>query len=127
MTNHSWITAVIPLLAQRAIATKRDLTADGEALETNCGLSRRAARLRGEAGAECGGDLGNRRDISGNDDRGQRAVAMLGRIDEPIEGCAVAARRAMGRGRFDDVVVAVNDVRDGIQRERQHHGDERSS
>lgn len=50
---------------------------------------------------------------------------MLGRIDQAVEGRAVTASRAMGRER--DIVMSMNDMGDGIQRERQQQADEGDS
>lgn len=103
---------------------EEDLTAPGEALITNCELSRRRARLGGGAGTEGNGSVSDRRDITGNDGCGQRCVTMLGRIDDAGEGGAVAAGRAMRRQGLNGVVVPMHDMRDGIQRERQQQGGE---
>jgi len=51
---------------------------------------------------------------------------MLGRIDQAVERCAVTASRSMGRERRD-IVMSMNDMRDGIQRERQHQANEGDS
>ncbi len=56
-----------------------------------------------------------------------RRVALLGGIDQPVEGGTVAARRTMGAERFDRIVVLVDDVGDRIHRKRQQQADERSS
>lgn len=96
-------------------------------VEANCWLQRRTARLRGEAGADRGGKLSHRRDISGDDGGGDRRVIVLGRIDQAAEGGAVAASRAMSGGLSRDIVMPMNGMGDGIQRERQQQADEGDS
>lgn len=97
-------------------------------MTTDCELSRRAARLRGDGGAEGNSNVGNRRYISDDGDGGEGRVALLRGIDQPVEGGTVAARRTMGAERcFDRIVVLVNDVGDRIHRKRQQQADERSS
>jgi hypothetical protein len=92
-------------------------------VEANCWLQRRTARLRGEAGADRGGKLSHRRDISGDDGGGDRRVVVLGRIDQAVESGAIAASWAMRR-ECGDIVMSMNHMRDGIQRERQHQANE---
>lgn len=82
--------------------------------------------MRGEAGADRDGKLSHRRDISGDDGRGERRVIVLGCIDQAVEGGAVAASRAMG-GLSRDIVMSMNDMGHGIQRERQQQADEGDS
>lgn len=79
-------------------------------------------------GANRNRELRDRRDVTGNEHGRERRIFMLGRIDEPVEGGAVAARRAMRRlRRFDAVVMPMHHMRHRIQRKRQHHGDEEDS
>lgn len=52
---------------------------------------------------------------------------MLGRIDQAVESGAIAAGRAMGGGLSRDIVMSMNDMGDGIQRERQQQADEGDS
>jgi hypothetical protein len=96
-------------------------------VEANCWLQRRTARLRGEAGADRDRKLSDRRDISGDDGDGERRVVVLGRIDQAVESGAIAASRAMGGGLRRDIVMSMNDMGDGIQRERQQQADEGDS
>lgn len=82
--------------------------------------------MRSEAGAGRERKLINRRDISGDDGCGERRVAMLGRIDQAVESRAVTASRSVYRLN-SDVVMPMNDMGDGIQRERQQQADEGDS
>lgn len=97
-------------------------------METNCELSRRGARLRGDDGAERNRKFGNRCYISGEGDRADGCEALLGSIDEPVEGGTVTASRAMrAEGGFDRIVVLMHDMGDRIHRERQQQADEGDS
>lgn len=96
-------------------------------MTTDCELSRRPARLRGDGGAEGNRNIGNRRYISNDGDGGDGREALFGSIDQPVEGGAVAASRAVGAKCFDGIVVLMDDVGDRIHRERQQHADERRS
>lgn len=96
-------------------------------MATDCELSRRAARLRGDGGAKGNRSIGNRRYISNDGDGGDRRIALFRGIDQPVEGGTVAARRTMGAECFDRIVVLVDDVGDRIHRKRQQQADERSS
>lgn len=78
-------------------------------------------RAKGESG------LGNRRYISSDEDRRQRRMAVLGRIEQSIEGGAVATRRSMSGRRLHAGVVPMDDVSDRIQRERQQQAHEDDS
>lgn len=102
------------------------LTAHGEVMDQRTAkLSRRGARLSAEAGTKRDRKLRDGRDITGNENGGERSVMMLGRIDQSVESGTVAARRTMRRQRsFDAVVVPVHHMRHRIERERQHHGNE---
>ncbi len=83
--------------------------------------------MRSEAGAKGERKLGNRGDISPDDDGRERRMAMFGCIDEPIEGAAVTAGWSVRRRCLNGVVVSMDDVRDGIQRERQQQAYECNS
>lgn len=96
-------------------------------MATDCELSRRRARLRGDGGAEGNGNFGDRCYISSHGDGRDRRKALLWGIDQAIERGTVAAGRTMSAECFDRIVVLVDDVGDRIHRERQQQADERSS
>lgn len=90
----------------------------------NCELSRRAARLRCGNATKCNRSGRQRRDGTDHHDGGDRRIALFGRIDQAIERGAVAAGRAVGAEGLNRVVMPVDDMGDGIQRERQQQADE---
>lgn len=96
-------------------------------MDADCELTRRCARLRGDAGAAGSRNVGSRRYVTSRDDRGLRRMALPGRIDQPVEGSAVAAGRAVGAESLHRIVVAMHDVGNGIRRERQQQADEHDS
>lgn len=97
-------------------------------MSANCELSRRAARLRGDDGAKNSGAIGNRDDITGEHGRRDCRIALLGRIDQAVEGGTVAAGRAVHpEAGFDRIVVPVHDMGHRIHGERQQQADERGS
>ena len=83
--------------------------------------------MRGDGGTEGNRNVGNWSYISSQGYGGDRRVALLGSIDQTVEGGTVAARRTVSAESFDRIVVLVDDVRDRVHRERQQHGDEQCS
>ena len=76
-------------------------------------------------GANRNRKLRDGRDITGDENRSERRVLMIGRIDQPGEGGTVTARRTMRRQRgLGALVMAMDHMRHRIERERQHHGNE---
>jgi hypothetical protein len=91
---------------------------------TNCELSRRPARLRGGNATECDRSGRQRGDDTGHQSGGDRGIALFGSIDETIERGTVGAGRTVRAEGLNRVVMLVDDMGDGIQRERQQQADE---
>jgi hypothetical protein len=97
-------------------------------METNCELSRRAARLRGNERAESNATTGNRCYITGEHRGRDGGIALFGGIDQAVEGGTVTAGRAVrAEGGFDRIVVPVHDVSHRIHREREQQAGEEDS
>lgn len=81
--------------------------------------------MRDDGGAEGNGSVGGRRYITGDNGGVDRRVALLGRIDQRIEGGTVAAGRTMRAPRFGRFVVLMHDMGNRIHGERQQQAGER--
>jgi hypothetical protein len=96
-------------------------------MDTDCELSRRSARLRGEAGVGRNRNGTGRCHITGGYQRSERRIALLGSVDQAVESGTVATRWSVRPECLDRIVVRVHDVGDRIHREGEQQADEHGS